>query len=246
MSAGTIQPGVAAPAAPSGRAWVSGARQALPYVLAFAPYGWVIGAVADRAAVSDALGWSTAWMVYAGASQLVSIQLLESGGSALVLILVVLLINARMIAYAAALSPTWRTAPRWWTALASYVLIDPAYLIGMEQEESGPTDDPEVLARRRQHYLGAAATLWGTWMVNCGIGVFVGGRIAAFLPAELIAELMLASLLALLVSSPRTRVAAAAGFVIGIPAAGLPSSLGAPLAAVVAIAVALRVKGESR
>jgi predicted branched-subunit amino acid permease len=188
------------------RPWVAGARQALPFVLAFAPYGWVIGAVADRAAVDDVLGWSTAWLVYAGTSQLVSIQLLESGGPVVVLVAVVLLVNARMIAYAASLSPTWRTAPWWWTAVASYLLIDPAYLIGTGQGQAGPTDDPAALHRRRQHYLGAAVTLWITWLVNCALGVVLGGRLAAFLPSAVIAELMLGCIVALLISNRATRV----------------------------------------
>jgi predicted branched-subunit amino acid permease len=228
------------------RPWVAGARQALPFVLAFAPYGWVIGAVADRAAVDDVLGWSTAWLVYAGTSQLVSIQSLESGSPVVVLVAVVLLVNARMVAYAASLSPTWRTAPWWWTAVASYLLIDPAYLIGTEQEQSGPTEDPAVLHRRRAHYLGAAATLWITWLVNCALGVVLGGRLTAFLPAAVIAELMLGCIVALLISSRATRVAAVTGFTLGLPAALLPSSVGAPVAALLAIGVAVRVKGESR
>src|SRR5690606_40361886 len=58
-----------------------GVRTALPFTLGFLPYGLVIGAAADHARVDDMLGWSTAWLTYAGASQLVLIQMLDVGRS---------------------------------------------------------------------------------------------------------------------------------------------------------------------
>lgn len=224
--------------------WLTGARAALPFAMAFMPYALAIGAVAERSDVGGLLGWSTSWLVYAGTSQLVGIQLVDAGASAALVIGIVVLINARMVAYAAALSPAWRTAPPWWTAMASYVLVDPAYLISTEHGPARATDEPEVHRRQRQHYLGAAVTLWLTWLVNCAVGVIVGGRLSAYLPGGLVGELMLASIVAMSMSSSASRLAASLGFALGVPAALLPFSLGAPLACLTAIAVTASLTGR--
>lgn len=49
--------------------------------------------------------------------QLVVIEMVDNGAAPVAMFGAVLLINLRMVAYATALSPQWRSAPVWWKAL---------------------------------------------------------------------------------------------------------------------------------
>lgn len=220
-------------------------RTALPYVGAFAPYGVAIGAVADQSPVPDLLGWSTSWLNYAGASQLVLIQLLGAGASPVVVVATVALVNLRLLGYATAMSPHWRGASRRWTAGASYVLIDPSYLIATERRERAIRDGEALDDRwHRQFYLGAAGTLFLTWPLVCAVGVTVGSRVP-LLPTGALADLMLVSMVAAVARDAGSRVAAAVAFGVGFPAVLLPGGTGTTVAAAVAITAAMLLRGRS-
>jgi predicted branched-subunit amino acid permease len=225
------------PAAPTRErtAWVAGVRTAAPYVAVFAPYGLVIGALADEASVDDLLGWSTAWLNYAGASQLVMIRMLDEGAAPLAIVAIIAMISLRLVAYSTTMSPHWRGAPRWWTAVASYVLVDPAYLIATQRRARPERRDERW---HRRYYLGAAVTLWVTWLINCGIGVTLGAHLAGHVPAGVLADLMLVSMAAALARDLGSRVAVTVALVLGVPAVLLPAGTGATVVALVAMATA--------
>lgn len=216
--------------------YFAGARTALPYVVVYAPFGLAIGALAHQSAVSDLLGWSTSWLTYAGTSQLVLIQMLDVSAAPVSIIAAILLINVRLVGYSTALTPGWRTAPRWWTALASYVLVDPAYVIATEARSDERSS--RSVRWHRQYYLGAAGTMWATWLVICGAGVLLGTTVGDLIPATVLADLMLVSMVVILAQDRGTRVAAAAGLSFGIPAVLAPGGLGVTIATLLAVAVA--------
>ncbi|MCZ4609914.1 AzlC family ABC transporter permease [Streptomyces sp. Lzd4kr] len=219
--------------------WLAGARTAAPFVGAYFPFALVIGALADQTSINDFLGWSTAWLNYAGTSQLVILQMYEAGAAPAVIILAVAMISLRLVAYSTALSPLWRTAPTWWKALAANVLVDPSYVIAMQQvERDGAPQDARALQWHRRYYLGAALTLWVTWPIGCGIGVALGAQAVRLLPMGTLADLMLVCMLGLLVKDYGTRVAGGAGLVLGVPAVVLPAGMGPAVAALAAVAMA--------
>jgi predicted branched-subunit amino acid permease len=215
-----------------------GARTALPYMLALAPYGVIVGALVDQSHVARAPGWASAVLLYGGSAQVIALQLLGSGATVAVIIATIALLNVRLVAYSTAIAPRWRNAPRWWIALASYVLIDPAYVIAEQrwETETDPTSH-ERLAWHRRYYMGAAATIWAIWVAACGIGTFAGSTFASAIPVSVVVQLMFVTMTVTLARQSTSIQAAVLGFGFGIVANPLPEQLGPLVAAGAAVAV---------
>lgn len=213
---------------------VAGARAMLPLLAGVAPFGFVVGATVAASSLDPWVGWSTAWTIFGGTAQLSAVTLLDAGAPLAVLVLTVLVVNLRLVVYAAALAPDWRGAPRWWKALACYLLVDPSYAVAARHAATRP--DP---SDQRAHYLGAGVTLWVGWLLACAAGLAMGDRITTLVPAGLVSELMLVALVAPALRGRRAGVAVAAlAAVVLVP---LPLGTGSLLAAAAGALVALRL-----
>jgi predicted branched-subunit amino acid permease len=150
----------------------AGARAMAPWLIGIAPYGLVIGVSSARADVPTLAGWLTGPLIYSGSSQVAAIQLLDAGAAPLVVITSALAINLRLVLYSATMAHHWRDAPRWWQALAAYLLVDPSLAVGVDGYER--TGDRH---RGHLHYLGGAVLLWAVWLAAIGVGATAGARL---------------------------------------------------------------------
>ena len=159
---------------------LAGARAMAPWLVGIVPYGLVIGVSAARADIPTAAGWLTAPLVYSGSAQVATIELLDAGAAPLVVVATALVINLRLVLYSATMAQHWQGTPRWWRALAAYLLVDPSVAVGVDGYRHA-TD------RRRGHlhYIGGAALLWVVWLVAIGIGATAGTHLPACLAARL-------------------------------------------------------------
>jgi predicted branched-subunit amino acid permease len=85
--------------------WKAGAHSVAPMLVGVVPFGLVAGAspVAEGLVAGAAIGFST--IVFAGASQLAAIDLLDTGASVALAVATAWLINLRMVMYSASLAP---------------------------------------------------------------------------------------------------------------------------------------------
>ena len=100
-------------------------RDALPVVLAYAPFGLALGATLSATHLPSWIAWSSSPLLFGGAAQLLAVQMLDAGAGAVLVVLGALVVNARMLLYSAALAPHtagWRARWRW---LGAYLLADP-------------------------------------------------------------------------------------------------------------------------
>lgn len=218
---------------------LAGARAMAPLLVAVTPLGLVVGATAAETSVAFLPAWATSWTVYGATAQLVTLRLLGQGAGVALLLGTVALVNLRLAAYGASLAGHWRSAPRWWRLVASYLLVEPSYAVASEDLETG--GDP---LRHRWYYLGAGVTLWVGWQVVTLVGLLGGERVTHVVPADV--ALVLA-LLGMLVPMARrsgdAALAAAVGLLGGLVFAGLPLGTGTLVAGaggVVAASVAKR------
>ena len=121
----------------------AGARAGIPIAIGVIPFGLVAGVAATEAGmgVGGAVAWSVA--VFAGASQLAAIDLLDSGATALVAAGAALLINLRFLMYSASLAPYLAAQPLRQRLGAAYVLTDQAFgisIAALRQGAAGPPD----------------------------------------------------------------------------------------------------------
>lgn len=208
------------------RALGSGALAVSPILLGVAPFGLVWGAtVADAGfGFAEAGGFSS--IVFAGASQLVALDLLVRGAPLAVVVLTALVINLRMLMYAASIVPhlAGESAPR--RALGAYLLTDQAYAVSITRY----TQQPEA-PRRFEFYVGAGSALWLTWQATSLAGVAVGDAVPESVPIEFAIPAVFLALLAPAVTDRPTLVAALVAGVVATVGDPLPANLGMPVGA---------------
>lgn len=213
---------------------LAGAWAMAPWLLGVAPFGLVIGISAAQADAPTLAGWLTGPLVFAGSAQVATIQLLDSGAAPVLVIIAALAINLRLVLYSATMAPHWRGTPRWWQALAGYLLVDPSLAVGVDGYERA--SDP---AQGHAHYLGAGALLWLTWLTAITVGATVGTALPDGLHLELVIPLCLIGEVVSRLSSRATRRAVAVTVAVALAGPWVPLHLGALLAMACGLAVAL-------
>ena len=178
-------------------------------------------------------------MIYAGSAQLATIELLDAGAAPMVAVIAALVINLRLVLYSATMARHWADAPRWWQALAAYLLIDPSLAVG--------TDGYDTIGDRRSahlHYIGAGVTLWLTWLVAIAVGATVGARLPLGLQLEMIIPLFLVGDVVHRLHDQSTARAAAIAAVTALLAAPTPLHLGPMVAIGAGVVVALHAERQ--
>jgi predicted branched-subunit amino acid permease len=203
------------------QSFFAGVRAVAPVLVGIVPFALLAGAAAVEAGLTAANAVGLSVFVFAGASQLAAIDLLESDAPAAVVVATVLVINLRMSMYSASLAPYFeRIHTRGRLALA-YVLTDQAYAVSITRFES----DGESVSRPA-FYLGAALALWVVWQVCTVIGIGAGNALPPSIPLDFAVPLTFLALLVPLIENVETLVAAAAGGSVAVLGAGIPFNLG--------------------
>ena len=178
----------------------AGVRAMAPMLVAYAPFGLLVGG-AVAASESPRAAWLSTWTIYGGAAHLAVLDVLQRDTGVLGAVLVGLLINARMIAYSVSLAPHWRDASAGSRVAAAAMLTDATWALARNRD----TADPRA---RRRFYFGAGLTLWFGWPLLVSLGVLVGGWLDGVPVATLLPSLTLGSLV---VPQLRSRPGLAAG-----------------------------------
>lgn len=218
----------------------AGARAMLPWLAGVVPFGLVIGVSAARADI-PAAGWLTGPAIYAGSAQVATIEMLDAGAAPAVIVATALVINLRLVLYSGAIAAYWRGTPRWWRAVAAYLLIDPSLVVGMDGYRRYPDRDAG-----HRHYFGGAVVLWAVWLAAIGAGVTLGAQMPSALRLELIIPLYLVGEVVGKLGDRATRRAAVTATVIAVAAFAAPLHLGVLVAIVGGLVAALTVKEASR
>lgn len=214
----------------------AGAATISPVLLGVVPFGLAAGAVTVEAGygVPETVGHSV--LIFAGASQIAAVTLLGDGASVPVVVLTVLVINLRMLMYAASLAPHLAEVPMRRRLLGAYLLTDQAFAVSIDRFQHPTTPD-----QRWWFYLGAAVTLWAPWQVSTVLGTVLGAAIPESVPLGFAVPLMFLALLVPTVSDSPTLAAAVTSATLATVGAGLPSNLGMLLGAFAGIAVGTAV-----
>ncbi|MDX1606678.1 MAG: AzlC family ABC transporter permease [Candidatus Competibacterales bacterium] len=219
-----------------GSAFSAGVRAVLPLVPGIVPFGMIAGIAPIEAGLGDAVAVGMSLLIFAGASQLAVVQLLDNNALPVVIVLTALVINLRFVMYSASLAPYFGHLParqRWPLA---YLLTDQAYAVSvtrfLREEQAGA-------ASRHWFYLGAGLTMWLPWQLATIAGVWLGAGVPPSWGLDFAIPL---TFMALLVPAVRSRpglVAAIAAGLIATVAAPLPFNLALVLAAVVGVTAGL-------
>jgi predicted branched-subunit amino acid permease len=189
-----------------------------PMLLGVIPFGLVAGAtpVLEGFGAPAALGLST--ILFAGASQLATVEALASGGSAVVAAVAACTINLRMLLYSASLAPYVAHERMGRRLLIAYLMTDQAYAMSITRWS---VEDPPQPERRFPYYLGAGALLWFVWQISVLVGALAGNAIPDEIPLDFAVPLVFLVLLVPALTTPAAAVAAVVGGVGAVVAAEL-------------------------
>jgi len=152
---------------------VTGRRAALvegwPIFVTAVVVGIAFGLTARQAGLSIVETSATSVIVFAGAAQFLMVDLLRTGTPVPLIVLTVLLLNARHLLMAAAIRPFVRAASLPRRFGLAYVLTDEAFAMGIGWFRRGHRD----LA----YYAVFSTVLWCSWNVGTLLGAIFGAGI---------------------------------------------------------------------
>lgn len=205
----------------------AGARAMAPMLVAYIPFGLLVGA-AVAASANPLAAWLATWTIYGGAAHLAVLDVLAQGSGWVAAAAVGLLVNARLTAYATAMAPEWRSAPRHHRALAAVLL----------------TDAPWALARnrvggQRHFYLGAGLTLFVGWPVLVTVGTLTGDWVSTVPVAAVLPALTLGTVVVTQLRQRPVLFAVTAASCSAVATAHLPTGASLAVAALVGVPAGL-------
>ena len=217
-----------------------GVADMLPVVVGYVPFAAVVGG-AVAAHPDPVPAWLATPLVYGGAAQLAVLQAVQAGSGAAVAAAAGLLVNARLLVYSADMAPHWggRRVPARMAAAA--LITDASWALGVRRHQAPGTADG-----RFRHYLAAAATLAGCWLVLVTAAALLGSRLPLGEDLAPAVSLCLLALLAPALVQPAGRSAVGAAVVVAVGASYLPDGVGLPAACAGAAAVGLCVARRRR
>jgi len=207
-----------------------GVKAEFPILIGVFPFGMIYGVLALDAGIQPGAAQAMSAIVFAGSSQLVTAQLVQTGAPAFVIVLTIAIINLRHALYSASVAEHVKKLNPFWKALLAYLLTDEAYAVTITHyERNGSTKDGHW------YFLGAGLALWSTWQVSTALGIGMG----AVIPANWSLDFFLAlTFIALVVPNlkdfPSLAAALAAG-ATAVVAYNLPYKLDLVTAALVGI-----------
>lgn len=213
------------------KAFVDGSKAVSPLLIGVIPFGLVLGVIAADSVLGPALGYTTSLVIFAGAAQLATIQLLDEGVIGTVVVATALVINSRHLMYSAALAPHFREFPRWSRFVLPYLLTDQAFAVSIVRYRD--LTDPVY---KRWFFTGAALTMWTAWQPSTFSGAVLGTQLPESLSLEFAIPLVFVALLVLTVNTRPEFVAAVVGAAVAVLATPAPYGLGLIIGALSGIA----------
>jgi 4-azaleucine resistance transporter AzlC len=218
-------------------AFVSGIKAELPIAIAVIPFGMIYGVLAVAAGIPPLVAQAMSSIVFAGSAQFITVQLIVSGAIPGVIVLTAAIVNLRHALYSASVAPYIQHLHPLWKWLLAYLLTDEAYAVAITHYQ-----DQRASINKHWYFLGAGLTLWATWQVSSGVGIFLGAQV----PESWSLDFTLAlTFIGLVVPTLKQRSSAAAALLAGVTAVllfSLPFKLGLIVAAVFGILIGMLVE----
>jgi len=217
------------------REFLAGCRDEAPLQLGVVPFGMLYGIGALAAGMPAWLAQLASAVVFAGAAQLVIVQMLTSAAGALPIGLTAALLNLRHVLYSASVADYVRHLPRRWRLLLAYLLTDEAYAVAiLRYQTASPGKDQAAAAAdtvpgvdlRHWYFLGCGLTLWATWQLSTAAGLLFGATVPPEWDIDFAVPLTFIALLTLLLRERAGQAAALVAALGALAFATLPYRLG--------------------
>ena len=156
--------------------YFKGMADVSPHMLSVIPFGIICGAIGIELGFDPYLVYGMSIIIFGGASQIVFLQLLSGGASALIAVTSVGVINSRHLLYGAVLSEYLQKLSFIKKLLISYLVVDQGFAESNKFFKHNKTEQ-----YLHYHLIGTGCTLWVCWQVATLSGIILG----SFVPEEL-------------------------------------------------------------
>lgn len=174
-----------------------GFRSILPIISGIIPFGAVMGSAFADAQLPFWQAMLMNTVVYAGASQLATVDLMKMNAAVIVVVATGLIINLRFLLYSAAMSPYLQQASPLVKFFCAFTLTDQSYAAMSANHDKFQTNSEAT-----NFYLGTAVCMILTWHGSVIAGFIFGN----FAPASLSLDYAIPlSFLALLIPTLKTK-----------------------------------------
>lgn len=146
---------------------LSGIRSALPTLLSALPFGILLGAVSANMGLSVGEILLMNMTIYAGASQLVGIELFRHEVALWIVVASIVAVNFRHILYSAAIGSHIEHFSFGQKATAFFLLVDPQFAESVRRSESGQK-------LTFTWYMSFGLTFYVTWQITALLGALFG------------------------------------------------------------------------
>ncbi len=214
--------------------WTDGVRAVSPIMLGVIPFGLIFGVTAANADVPLLAAWASSFLIFAGASQIALVEVMDGGGAPVIAVLTAIIINARMLMYSADTGRYTAKEPLLTKLGVAYLLTDQAYLVTAHR-----FPDPGRTIGFVRFYVAAGLTMWTGWQISTTTGILLGAAIPESWSLEFAIPLTFMALLVLAVKDKPGLLAAVVGGSVAVAAVGLPYHLGLPLGTAAGIATGM-------
>jgi predicted branched-subunit amino acid permease len=215
-------------------------RDVLPLGASLVPFAAVIGVTISQASqVPVWVGMLAGPLIYGGSAQLATLTLSDAGAGLLTVLGTVLVINARLMMYGAAIEPRFRGQPPWFRWLAPHFLVDQTYTLANER--------PQLTGAAFRRYWGTVGVVLGAvWIGTMYLAVALGPVVPAGSPLTFAATAVFVAMLVPRLRGPAARRPAAIAAVVALVASPLPHGLGLLLGALCGILPTILLDREAR
>jgi 4-azaleucine resistance transporter AzlC len=200
---------------------LKGIKTVSPILLGVIPFATISGIAAVEAGLSVPMAAGMSIIMFAGAAQLASVQLIAAGAAPFVIVLTALVINLRFLMYSASLAPHLATRPFRWKAILAYLTTDQAYAISLAHFEQAP-ENPD----KHWFFVGTAATLWVVWQAGTVAGILAGAFVPEHWSLDFAIPLTFIAVVVPAIKDGPAFAAAVMAGLVAVLAAGLPLNLG--------------------
>lgn len=210
-----------------------GFRSVLPIISGIIPFGAVMGSSFASANLSF---WQAMFMntvVYAGAAQLATTDLMKLNAAVLVVVGTGLIINMRFLLYSAALSPSLKDSSLMVKFFCAFTLTDQSYAAMSANSDHFVTNKDAV-----HFYMGTAICMLLAWHASVVAGYIFGNFAPSWLSLDFAIPLSFVALLVPSLKTKKHQAIALFSSVLSLVFFSLPLKIGLMLTALISIGVA--------
>ena len=153
------------------QAYVRGVSHSLPFFVVIVPFAMLFGVLSSGAGLNGLETQVFSVAVFAGASQLAALQLMQDHAPVLIILATAIAVNLRMMMYSVALSPHLGGAPLGTRAVMAYFLVDQTFALSMAEFEKRPD---LTMSEKVAYFFGTIAPITAIWNIATAIGVQMG------------------------------------------------------------------------